>query len=190
MTINLPLSRGLTASVDPWRADLIQKKWSAGIGYRGRAFAFRTENRKTVYLHRAVMSALPGEIVDHINGNTLDCTEGNLRIVSHETNCWNRGGATKSSKSGHLGVHFDHLKGRWKASITARRKHHNLGSFISIDEAITARLRAEADLWGVQPRRVKHHLTLDSCEAVPVSRPLAKSAGLVGSTLPSLMSAR
>lgn len=41
------------------------------------------------YLHRLVMNAPKGKVVDHLNHNTLDCRKRNLRIVSQPENCKN-----------------------------------------------------------------------------------------------------
>lgn len=52
-------------------------------------------------LHRLVMKANPGEIVDHINGNKKDCRRVNLRIVNATLNAHNRIKKKKSSSQFH-----------------------------------------------------------------------------------------
>lgn len=41
------------------------------------------------YLHRLIMEAPKGKVVDHLNHNTLDCRKKNLRVVSQAENCQN-----------------------------------------------------------------------------------------------------
>jgi hypothetical protein len=46
--------------------------------------------RQSIYLHRFVIGAKKGQIVDHINGNTLDNRSCNLRIVDASESNLNR----------------------------------------------------------------------------------------------------
>ena len=45
----------------------------------------------TVYLHRLIMGAGPGDLVDHKDGERLDCRRTNLRLVDRAENNANRG---------------------------------------------------------------------------------------------------
>lgn len=56
------------------------------------------------YLHRLIMNAPEGKVVDHLNHNTLDCRKKNLRIVSQTENCKN----TRSP-----GYYFEKWIGMW-----------------------------------------------------------------------------
>lgn len=48
-------------------------------------------NQKTIYLHRLIMQLEDKNmVVDHRNGNTLDCTRTNLRVVTQSENSKNR----------------------------------------------------------------------------------------------------
>jgi len=48
---------------------------------------------RIVSMHVLIMRALPGEIVDHINGDPLDNRRENLRLVTNQQNAWNARGA-------------------------------------------------------------------------------------------------
>lgn len=45
---------------------------------------------ETVYLHRLIMGAAKGELVDHINGDSLDNRRANMRFSSLTDNARNR----------------------------------------------------------------------------------------------------
>lgn len=72
-------------------------------------------NGKTVYLHRFIMQADSGQEVDHVNGEGLDNSRGNLRIASKSQNCTNR---RYASRSGYRGVHAMPHGQKWRAVIT------------------------------------------------------------------------
>lgn len=64
--------------------------------------------KKTVRLHRLVIGAKEGEIVDHINRNKLDNRKSNLRIVDHSTNVRN-----SLRYENYKGYYYDNNKKRW-----------------------------------------------------------------------------
>ena len=51
-------------------------------------YAYRPTN-----MHRLIMDAKPGQMIDHINGDTLDNRRENLRFVTNQQNSWNARGA-------------------------------------------------------------------------------------------------
>lgn len=93
-------------------------------------------NNKTIMLHRWVMNATEGEVIDHINGDLLDCRKTNLRSCSIMENSRNRK-ISKNSSTGYKGVHTVY-KDRFRAVIRVNRKLHYLGYFKSALEAASA----------------------------------------------------
>lgn len=96
--------------------------------------------RTTINMHREIMHASKGEIVDHKNGDTLLNTKDNLRIVSNSSNCKN-GKLRKNNKLGITGVHY--YKNKWVAKVSANGKCIILGKFDNLFDAACARKSAE-----------------------------------------------
>lgn len=61
-------------------------------------------------LHRFIMSAKKGQIIDHKNGNGLDNTRKNLRFCNRAENNKNR---RPSGKTKYLGVSFNNCKRKY-----------------------------------------------------------------------------
>lgn len=91
-------------------------------------------NNKVLFMHRLICP--DGEVVDHINGNTLDNRRGNLRSATRSQNAANRG-KTKRSKTGYKGV-FLSKAGLYKAAIRVNYVLYHLGTFLTPEEAALA----------------------------------------------------
>ena len=161
--IRIILSRGVTALVDDEDADLCAHKWSAMAAkpYAVRRLP-RSEGGGMVLMHRLIAERVEGrplargEVVDHRNGEGWDNRRENLRVVSPAENLRNRGGAQSNSKSGVLGVWQSARTGRWLTQIQVDGRVWS-ASGATREEAAAARLELEAQLWGVQPRRIAAH---------------------------------
>lgn len=99
--------------------------------------------RKVVYMHRVIMNAQKGEIVDHINGDTTDNRRSNLRIVSKSINALN------SPK--HKGVYFNAKTKRWNARLTQNKKTKSLGGYATEAEAIAVYKKTKKELLNELP---------------------------------------
>jgi len=93
-------------------------------------YAISSMKAKNVRMHRFILNAPVGEIIDHINGNKLDNRRKNLRICTPKENIWNR-------HSKNIGIrHHKYYKGRvWEAKIGLNYKTIYLGSFYTKKEA-------------------------------------------------------
>lgn len=120
----------------------------------------RTKNQLNVYyyivndkvglLHRYLMGvAQRNQIVDHINGNTLDNRIENLQVLTHRQNLTKQK-INITNKSGRPGVIFNkHLKSpKWVAYIYINNKYKHLGYFNTFEEAATCRENAENMYYG------------------------------------------
>ena len=80
---------------------------------------------------------------DHINQNKKDNRSENLRPCTHQQNDWNRPRA-KNNTSGYIGVCWNKKTQKWFSRITVDGDVKQLGRFANKDDAIRARLEAEA----------------------------------------------
>jgi hypothetical protein len=144
----VPLTRGLESIVD--LADLpvvATHNWQALCTKGGHAYGMRSRvvngERFIVMMHRLILGAPHGMVVDHINGNGLDNRRCNIRICSQSDNMKNQV-IHRINRLGIQGV--SRAKGRYKATITHDGVRAYLGSYTSADLAAAAREGAERAL--------------------------------------------
>lgn len=93
-------------------------------------------------VHRIIWKMVTGcdplDEIDHINGNPMDNTWGNLREASRVQNMCNTKLYTTNT-SGVAGVNYHKLSGKWRARIMIRGRDTIIGYYNSIDEAAAAR---------------------------------------------------
>lgn len=112
-------------------------RWRAS-GKSGHAGAYLgVENGKEIfaYLHRLIMNAQPGDIVDHMNGNVLDNRRQNLRVVTQSVNMQNFTKLGKRNKSGFRGVFWVANRRKWRVQARIGPKHYRIGEFADLTEA-------------------------------------------------------
>jgi len=141
-TAIIPLTKGYEAIIDAADAPLVAGRFwlvrvSGKSGYAQSA-DYSTGKCKTLLLHRVLLDAPDGFLVDHIDGDGLNNSRSNLRLCNRSQNAQNRGAPSHSS-SGLKGVCWNAKDQRWRAHIQvnpALRLH--LGSFLSKDAAAAA----------------------------------------------------
>lgn len=118
-------------------------KWSAMRGHSGIYYAvMNPDNKKLVYMHRFVLDAPKGTIVDHKNRNGLDNQKNNLRYCTYSQNAMNSKAPTTNT-SGHKGVYWDSDRRKWAVQMVVDQKNIHLGRYSELKEAIKARKEAE-----------------------------------------------
>lgn len=146
MTVEIPLTRGFVALVDDADAEwLSQWKWCAISGKRGLFYAYRMQNGRGVLMHRLIMGAQLGQLVDHRDTNSLNNQRLNLRIADHSMNAANRG-ATRKNVLGVKGVY--RAGNKFKAMICVRGTIIRLGTFSALEDASAAYQAAAAEHFG------------------------------------------
>lgn len=96
-----------------------------------------------LFLHRGVMNAEIGEVVDHEFGDQLDNRRKFLRKATRKTNGQHRVKLSKANVSGRTGVRRSPNGKRWVAAIKVDYRTHHLGTFNTFNEALAARKAAE-----------------------------------------------
>lgn len=128
------------AVIDDKYAELALLNWtySARGRDKNKIYPHREVNRKTISLHRVIAEQMFGEIpagmeVDHIDGNTLNCLESNLRL------------ATVGQNRANAKMHFDNSlgfkgitrrkSGSYFAKLQHNKKRYSEGPFKTAEEA-------------------------------------------------------
>jgi hypothetical protein len=154
--ITIPLTRGKVATVDKVDADLAEARWHVDITHN---LPYACRNSKTqsgykiVRMHRIIMERVLGrallktEIVDHIDGNSINNCRLNLRLATISEN--NRNAKLrKDSSSGYKGVSYNKQRKKWGASINIDSKTIFLGLFSTAEEAYRVYCEAAREYHG------------------------------------------
>jgi hypothetical protein len=139
------LTKGLEAIIDIEDADSVGLfNWHAQV-HASHQYATRwvvTDDGKTLLgMHRFILNAPSGMVVDHINGNGLDNRRCNIRLASRSQNMHNSKMQCNNT-SGFKGVHWDKNKRKWQANIKLHDKRRYLGSFDTAEDAAKAYQKA------------------------------------------------
>lgn len=121
--------------------NLSKYKWyikgSFGKFYAARNYKYDSRQTKTVAMHREIMNAPKGLLVDHRNRDGLDNRRENLRLATYSQNNCNKL-KRKNTSSQFTGVCFNKLGRRWVGYINHKGKRIFLGYFDSEIEAAKA----------------------------------------------------
>jgi hypothetical protein len=138
----IPLTQGQIALIDDEDYELVSKhKWHAQWDNHARKFYAATSiftNGKWVStsMHRLILNAHTGDIIDHKNNDGLDNTRKNIRKCTHAQNLMNQR-ISRANTSGYKGVSWNKHQKKWKAYIDYNTTRKFIGYFnTAIDAAI------------------------------------------------------
>lgn len=123
-------------------------RWYASWSYANKTFYARANGFPQ--MHRFIMNAPTGLVVDHWNHNGLDNRKSNLRICTVSENLMNRRGAPEKYLHRHRkngqwrrGVYWRPDRKKWVSRIEVNDKEIWLGSYDTEEAATNARKAAE-----------------------------------------------
>jgi hypothetical protein len=139
--IELSRNRGVALVDTADFESLSQYRWflhSAGYACRAQG---------TILMHRLIMNAPEGVLIDHRNSNRLDNRKCNLRLATKAQNEMNKP-CLASNKLGVKGVVFDRKRNKFVPHIKLNGRQRYLGRFETLREAREAREIAARELFG------------------------------------------
>jgi hypothetical protein len=146
----IPLTQDKVALVDDrWYDELAQFQWFAYRRNQTFYAARQTpgDNGHMIRMHNVILPPPNGFRVDHEDRDGLNNQTSNLRIVTHQQNCFNKKLASNNT-SGYKGVSWWTRQGAFAAQIRVDYKRIFLGFFASPAEAALAYDAAALDYFG------------------------------------------
>jgi len=144
----IPLTHGKIALVDDADYALVSKhRWHyVGIGnnWYARTTIFVQGVGRKVRMHRLILDAPDGVLVDHKDGDGTNNQRHNLRVASNSQNKMNGRRSAHKLK----GVHARKGGLKWEARITHAGKQAHIGEYLSTIEAAFAYDRKARELFG------------------------------------------
>lgn len=145
---HVPLTKGYVAMVDTCDLKTVAgHNWVAMVA-RNTVYAYtRLKGGKRVFMHRLLLSAPNGAIVDHSDMDGLNNKRENIRLSTRSQNAYNQP-LLERNTSGYKGVCWHKGAGKWMARISADGNHKYLGLFDDPKKAHDAYCQAAKDAHG------------------------------------------
>ena len=107
----------------------------------------RATKKPHILIHRLILNAKKGELIDHIDRNPLNNQKSNIRLCNGSQNNMNtvkkQGCASK-----YKGVIWNKKSNKWEAKVKKDRKWYYIGLFNNEDEAGLAYNKKAKELHG------------------------------------------
>lgn len=134
----IPLTQGHYTWVDQTDAAwACESSWYFSNGYARRAI-WDGQQYHWEYLHRALLNAPDGAVVDHINHDKLDNRRANLRLLTNAANVDHRRGANSNSSTGARGVFWDRRRQAYFVQRATKGQRAWAGYFTQLADAVEA----------------------------------------------------
>ena len=125
----IKLTKGQSTIVDDCDFESLSgHKWCVSKG-KGNFYAARSEDGRTILMHRQIIDAPQGMDVDHINHNGLDNRRFNLRACTRSQNLGNQR-KQRNATFKYKGICWEHTNS-WSARICLNYTQIYLGTFKS-----------------------------------------------------------
>jgi len=142
----IPLTKGKFAIVDAEDYERVAKhKWCVS-GSGNHLYACRNDGHTVILLHRVLMNAPAGMVVDHIDGNRMNNRRNNLRVCTHRQNLHNSLPHGRTSRF--KGVWWDKRRRLWDTRVRCNGVTTHIGLFRDEVEAARAYDRKAYELFG------------------------------------------
>ena len=137
----------MNIQLDAQDKDLLNYKWRP-LASKHIIYAITSINGKQVLLHRLVSERIGlsmNGVIDHINGDALDCRRENLQACTHQQNIMKQRHQVRAS-SPYKGVM--QFRDKWRARITIDGKTLHIGLFKTAVDAAKAYNAKAKELFG------------------------------------------
>ena len=122
-----------------------ERHWTYSEGYWSTYIKIDDKGTR-VGMHTFIIQPKDGYVIDHADRNRSNNRKYNLRQATVSQNSMNK--TLRKNNSGITGVRLDKRCNKWRAVITLNQKFIWLGEYADKDDAIKARLLAEAKYFG------------------------------------------
>lgn len=147
----IDLGRGYIAIVNSDTFDRLKLgrfRWRANVHKRARkVYAIASVGGSPVALHRFIVEAPAGQMVDHEDNDGLNNRDNNIRVATPAQNRANSRKARDNS-SGFKGVSWSPTSRKWVAQLWHNGKRHYLGVYAHKERAARAHDRKAIELHG------------------------------------------